>query len=59
MNFLFQDDLLHDKAQMLNRHPHPGEALHYDSTPQDSTPTIYGVVAYRPNLQTSGPRTDS
>jgi hypothetical protein len=54
LNFLFQDDLLHDKAQMLNRHPAPDEALHYDSTPQDPTPTIYGVVAYRPNLQGSG-----
>jgi hypothetical protein len=54
MNFLFQDDLLHDKAQMLNRHPLPGEALHYDSTPQDLAPTVYGVVAYRPTIQKSG-----
>lgn len=54
MNFHFQDDLLHDKAQMINRHPLPGEALHYDSTPQDPSPTIYGVVAYRRNLQGSG-----
>jgi hypothetical protein len=46
--------LLNDKSQMLNRHPAPREALHYDSTPQDATPTIYGVVAYRQNLQASG-----
>lgn len=54
LNFHFEDDLLHDKAQMINRNPLPGEAAHYDSTPQDAAPTIYGVVAYRPNLQTSG-----
>ncbi len=54
MNFLFQDDLLHDRAQMINRHPLPGEAMHYDSTPQDPSPTIYGLVAYRPNLNKSG-----
>jgi hypothetical protein len=54
LNFHFEDDLLHDKAQMVNRHPQPGEAAHYDSTPQDPTPTIYGVVAYRANLQRSG-----
>ncbi len=54
MNFYFEDDLLHDKARMVNRHPLPGEAEHYDSTPQDSTPTIYGIVSYRKNLQGSG-----
>lgn len=54
LNFHFQDDLLHDKAQMINLHPRLGEATHYDSTPQDPTPTIYGVAAYRSNLQTSG-----
>ena len=54
LNFHFEDDLLHDKAQMVNRNPLPGEAAHYDSTPQDAAPTIYGIVAYRPNLQTSG-----
>jgi hypothetical protein len=54
MNFHFESDLLHDKARMLNRHPLPGEAAYYDSTPQDPMPTIYGVVSYRPNLQGSG-----
>jgi hypothetical protein len=54
MNFYFEDDLLHDSARMVNRHPLPGEEAHYDSTPHDPTPTIYGVVAYRPNLQGSG-----
>ncbi len=54
LNFHFDDDLLHDKARMVNRHPLPGEAEHYDSTPQDQTPTIYGLVAYRANLQRSG-----
>jgi hypothetical protein len=54
MNFHFEDDLLHDKARMVNRHPLPGEADHYDSTPQDPIPTVYGVVSYRRNLQGSG-----
>lgn len=54
MNFQFEDDLLHDKAQMKNRNPLPGEATHYDSTPQDAAPTVYGVVAYRPNIPRSG-----
>jgi hypothetical protein len=54
LNFYFQDDLLHDKAQMINRHPLPGESAHYDSTPQELPPTIHGVVAYRANLRQSG-----
>jgi len=54
MNFQFEDDLLHDKAQMKNRNPLPGEAAHYDSTPQDPAPTVYGVVAFRPNIPKSG-----
>jgi len=54
MNFFFQDDLLRDKARMLNRHPQPGELPYYDSTPQDPAPTVFGVVAYRRNIQSSG-----
>lgn len=54
LNFHFVDDLLHDKARMVNLHPLAGEADHYDSTPEDSTPTVYGLVAYRANLQNPG-----
>jgi len=54
LNFRFQDDLLHDRAQMINLHPREGESAHYDSTPLDATPTIYGVAAYRANLKSSG-----
>jgi hypothetical protein len=54
MNFFFQDDLLHDTATIVNRHPLPGEALHYDSTPHDPAPTVYGIVAYLPNIPKSG-----
>jgi len=52
--FYFEDDLAHDHSQMVNRHPQPGELLHYDSRPDDPAPTIYGVVAYRPNLNGTG-----
>lgn len=54
MNFYFEDDLANDRSQMMNRHPQPGESLHYDSRPDDPAPTIYGVVAYRPNLNGTG-----
>ncbi len=54
LNFHFVDDLLHDKARMVNLHPLAGESDHYDSTPEDSTPTVYGLVAYRANLQNPG-----
>lgn len=54
LNFHFQDDLLNDKARMVNLHPRVGEEAFYDSTPKDSTPTVYGVVALRSNLQRPG-----
>ena len=54
MNFVFRDDPLDSSWSVINRSPQPGELLQYDYSPTDASHKVYGVVALRPNLRSTG-----
>lgn len=54
MNFTFQDDSSKQISSVINRSPHHGELHQYSFRKFDETNTVYGVVAFRPNLRGSG-----
>jgi hypothetical protein len=54
MNFLFQSDLNDGLASIVNRHPKAGEQALYAMTENDPEHTVYGLLAYSPNLTQSG-----
>jgi hypothetical protein len=54
MNFLFKSDLNDGLASIVNRHPDIGEQPLYAMTENDPEHTVYGLLAYRPNLTRSG-----
>lgn len=54
MNFTFQDDSSQQISSIVNRSPRSGERHQYDFKKLDISHTIYGVVAFRPNLRGSG-----
>jgi hypothetical protein len=54
MNFVFRDDPLHGLRSVINRSPQPGELPQYDYDPAEASHKIYGVVAMRPNLRSTG-----
>ncbi len=54
MNFVFRNDLAAGTTAMVNRHPQPGEQAIYPMLRNDPEHTVYGLVAYRPNLTHTG-----
>jgi hypothetical protein len=54
MNFTFQNNLAAGTTSMVNRHPQPGELATYPMLNNDPEHTVYGLVAYRPNLTRTG-----
>jgi hypothetical protein len=54
MNFIFRNDLAAGTTSMVNRHPMPGEETLYPMLSNDPDHTVYGLVAYRPNLTHTG-----
>ena len=54
MNFTFRNDLAAGTTSMANRHPMPGEEALYSMLSNDPDHTVYGLVAYRPNLTHTG-----
>lgn len=54
MNFTFRNDLAAGTTSMVNRHPQPGEEAVYPMLSNDPEHTVYGLVAYRPNLTRTG-----
>lgn len=54
MNFTFQNNLAAGTTSMVNRHPQTGEQALYPMLSNDPQHTVYGLVAYRPNLTRTG-----
>lgn len=54
MNFTFQNNLAAGTTSMVNRHPQTGEQAIYPMLSNDPAHTVYGLVAYRPNLTRTG-----
>ncbi|WP_083344962.1 hypothetical protein [Terriglobus roseus] len=54
MNFTFQNNLAAGTTSMGNRHPQAGEQAMYPMLSNDPLHTVYGLVAYRPNLTRTG-----
>jgi hypothetical protein len=54
MNFTFRTDLAKSVTVMQNRHPQPDEQAEYPMLSTDPEHTVYGLVAYRPNLTHTG-----
>jgi hypothetical protein len=54
MNFVFRTDLRQHIASVMNRSPQPGELPQYDYDQADASHSVYGVIALRPNLRSSG-----
>ncbi|AFL90008.1 hypothetical protein Terro_3799 [Terriglobus roseus DSM 18391] len=54
MNFTFQNDLAAGTTAIVNRHPLAKEQAIYPMLPADPDHTVYGLVAYRPNLTHTG-----
>lgn len=54
MNFTFQNNLAAGTTSMVNRHPQPSEQAVYPMLSNDPEHTVYGLVAYRPNLTRTG-----
>lgn len=54
MNFRFRNDLAAGTTSMVNLHPQPGELAVYPMLSNDPEHTVYGLVAYRPNLTRTG-----
>jgi hypothetical protein len=54
MNFVFRDDSSQQISSIINRSPRLGERQQYDFRKQDISHTVYGVVAFRPNLRGAG-----
>lgn len=54
MNFSFQDDSSKQISSVINRSPQRGELHQYSFRKLDGANTVFGVVAFRPNLRGSG-----
>ena len=54
MNFTFQNNLAAGTTSMVNRRPQAGEQGMYPMLSNDPLHTVYGLVAYRPNLTRTG-----
>jgi hypothetical protein len=54
MNFTFRNDLAAGTTAMVNRHPLATEQAIYPMLGNDQDHTVYGLVAYRPNLTHTG-----
>jgi hypothetical protein len=54
MNFTFRNNLAAGTTEMVNRHPLAGEQPIYPMVSNDPDHTVYGLVAYRPNLTRTG-----
>lgn len=54
MNFRFHNDLAAGTTSMVNVHPQAGELAAYPMLSNDPEHTVYGLVAYRPNLARTG-----
>jgi hypothetical protein len=54
MNFTFRNDLAAGTTSMLNRHPLAAEQAIYPMLSNDPAHTVYGLVAFRPNLTHTG-----
>jgi hypothetical protein len=54
MNFVFSDNYGTRVFSVLNRSPHQGEPLRWESSLTDPQHHVYGVVAFLPNLADNG-----
>jgi hypothetical protein len=54
MNFRFHNDLAAGATSMVNMHPLTDEKAVYPMLSNDPEHTVYGLVAYRPNLTRTG-----
>ena len=54
MNFTFRNDLAAGTTSMTNRHPLAGEPASFPMLNNDPNHTVYGLVAYLPNLTHTG-----
>lgn len=54
MNFVFENDRIHQVASIINRSPRPGEAERWESAYGDVQRQVFGVVAFVPNLSDTG-----
>jgi hypothetical protein len=54
MNFHFRGNLSSGFATIVNQNPRPGEQREYEMLEHDAEQTVYGHIAYRPNLDHVG-----
>ncbi len=54
MDFVFSLEGAEKHSAFLNRHPHMGERMDYNSYTPETKAKVYGVIAFLPNLRGTG-----